>query len=185
MVATTGFNLPPDFARVEAGSRVADTTEVQVLIDLDNLFSPTERNPLLDESLAVAFAKKQAEEAEAKRIAEEKRKALQRANSTVTSGSQWGTATKLYYDAKLGFNCVSYVKAKTGIYRTMGWGGRAAIQGATPQVGAVGVLRGYPHAVYIIAINESQITFTESNYISGWVTQRTLSSSYFLGFIYR
>ena len=133
---------------------------------------------VIDPQLAVEFEKK-----ETARIAAEKKRLAQQRVLTVTSGTQYGTVKLLYRDT-LYWNCVSFVKAQTGIYRSLGNGARAGIQGYTPQVGAIGAVIGRVHAVYITAINGDQVTFTESNYVRGWITQRTLPTSYFLGFVY-
>jgi hypothetical protein len=107
------------------------------------------------------------------------------ANLTVnlTSGSRYGTAIRVARDTQY-FNCVSYVKAQTGIYRTLGNGARFAIQGNDPRVGAIGSMRGTPHAVYITAVSGDMVTFTEANYERGWITQRTAPKSMFIGYVY-
>jgi len=81
-------------------------------------------------------------------------------------------------------NCVEFVKQETGIDRTLGNGARNAIQGTTPQVGAIGVLRGRPHAVIVLAIAGDEITIKESNYIKNKITKRILPLTDFLGFVY-
>lgn len=92
-----------------------------------------------------------------------------------------GDVEQLYADNTN--NCVLYAKSQTGIYRTMGNGGRAAVQGTEPKVGSIGVLKGIPHAVVVESIGE-MITFRESNFRKGWITRRTLPISSFIGFIY-
>lgn len=103
-------------------------------------------------------------------------------NSTV-SGDRYGNAVIVSKDTQY-FNCVSYVKAKTGIYRSLGNGARSAIQGKEPRVGSIGAMRGRAHAVYVTAVNGEMVTFTESNYMRGYITQRTAPVSMFLGFAY-
>lgn len=98
------------------------------------------------------------------------------------SGDAYGTAIRLYRDNTN--NCVAWIKKQTGIYRTLGNGARAGIQGQEPRVGAVGSVKGAVHAVLVVAVNGNQITIHESNYVRGWITQRTLPLSMFLGFIY-
>lgn len=81
-------------------------------------------------------------------------------------------------------NCVEYAKSMTGISRTMGVGGRQAIQGTEPQVGAIGSLIGPAHAVVVEKVDGELVTFTESNFTKGFITRRTLPLSSFIGFIY-
>jgi hypothetical protein len=92
-----------------------------------------------------------------------------------------GDVEQLYADNTN--NCVQYAKSQTGIFRTMGNGGRAAVQGTEPKVGSIGVLKGTPHAVVVESVGE-MITFRESNFRKGWITRRTLPSSSFIGYIY-
>lgn len=80
-------------------------------------------------------------------------------------------------------NCVFFAKAETGIYRTMGAGGRLAINSQEPQVGKIGSLKGFAHAVVIEKVEGDMITFRESNYRKNLITRRTLPRSQFLGFI--
>ena len=80
-------------------------------------------------------------------------------------------------------NCVQFSKQQSGINRVMGAGGRSAIQTQEPKVGAIGVLAGTPHAVYIEKIDGDKITFRESNYRRNFITRRTLPRQAFLGFI--
>lgn len=81
-------------------------------------------------------------------------------------------------------NCVEFAKRMTGITRTMGAGGRLAIQDKVPEVGAIGSLNGTAHAVVVKEVDGEMITFTESNQIKGFITQRTLPLSSFIGFIH-
>lgn len=85
--------------------------------------------------------------------------------------SRWGT-------------CVPWAKAQTGIDHSIGWGARDGIQGKEPRINAIGALNGSVHAVVVTAINGNQITFKESGFKTGWITQRTLPLSSFRGFIY-
>ena len=81
-------------------------------------------------------------------------------------------------------NCVKFAKAKTGIIRPIGAGGRAGINSYEARVGEIGVEKGKtPHAVYIEKIEGEKITILESNYYRGWITRRVLVRSDFLGFI--
>lgn len=129
------------------------------------------------------YQKKQEEE----RLAVLAKKKATRANLTVnltpTSGTQYGNAVIIGVDTKY-LNCVSYTKAMTGINRSIGNGGRSGIQGSEPRVGSIGVMTGSAHAVYVTSVNGNSITFTESNYSRGFITQRTAPRSMFLGFIY-
>lgn len=197
---TSNFGLPSNFATVEPELVAFDTTEIH--LSVENLFGEVSyRTPVIvidkerrrqAQEKEAARVKEEARIAEEKRLAEVKRIARQRANLTVNttvSGSRYGTPTKLYRDTIFGWQgCVPYVKAKTGIYRTLGNGARDGIQGYVPQVGAIGAVVGQVHAVYVTAVSGDQITFSEAGYLyddgSWWVTQRTLSSSYFIGFIY-
>lgn len=81
-------------------------------------------------------------------------------------------------------NCVSYSKQQTGIDRPLGNGARKSIQGHAPKIGAIGSLKGAVHAVVVTAINGNMITFTESNLVKNYITQRTLPLSQFIGFVY-
>lgn len=105
-----------------------------------------------------------------------------RAISTVTSGTRYGTAKLVYADNTN--NCVTWVKNQTGIYRTLGNGARYAVQGTEPRVGAIGAVKGRPHAVLVKSIDGNMITIWESNYTRGWITERVLPLSLFIGFIY-
>lgn len=175
--------LKPTYPPASAGEPI---TEIH--LSVENLFSPVGQSESIKTPIIVIDEerRRQAQEAEAKKIAEERAKQATARKLTVnssTSGSQYGTAKLLYRDT-LYWNCVSFVKAKTGIYRTLGNGARGAIQGYEPQVGAIGAVVGRVHAVYIIAVNGDQVTFIESNYVRGWITERTLSTKYFLGYVY-
>lgn len=134
----------------------------------------------LDPQLAVEFEKK--EKARKLAIA---RKAAQQRILTVTSGTQYGTVTLLYVDyrSKWG-SCVPFAKEQTGIYRTIGNGARAGIQGYEPRVGAIAAIKGVIHAGVVTAINGDYVTFKESGYKKGWITQRSLHKSWFIGYIY-
>ena len=94
----------------------------------------------------------------------------------------YGDVEVLYPDSTN--NCVAWAKSQTGINRTMGAGGRSAIQGQEPKVGAIGVLSGVPHAVVVESIDGEYIAFRESNYRKGQITRRILTKSNFLGYIY-
>jgi surface antigen len=113
------------------------------------------------------------------------KKASPQANShgkTTMSGSEFGDVVYLYADRTN--NCVQFAKDQTGINHPMGSGGRSSIQGHDPRVGAIGSLKGAPHAVVVTAIHGDQITIKESNYRRNAITQRTLPKSMFLGYIY-
>jgi len=92
-----------------------------------------------------------------------------------------GEVERVYWDTTN--NCVQFAKAQTGINRTIGAGGRSGINTSQPQLGAIGVEKQKPHAVYIEKIEGDQITIIESNYIKNWITRRVLSRSDFIGFI--
>lgn len=81
-------------------------------------------------------------------------------------------------------NCVEFAKQETGIYRTMGAGGRLAINSHEYKDGIIGSLVGSPHAVVTESKNNGLITFRESNYEEDWITRRTLPESQFIGFIH-
>ena len=81
-------------------------------------------------------------------------------------------------------NCVLFAKQQTGISRMLGYGGKRAIQGETPKVGAIGVVNRGRHAVVVKEITGNYITVEESNVVKGWITRRVLPKNNFLGFIY-
>jgi hypothetical protein len=81
-------------------------------------------------------------------------------------------------------NCVMYARRVTGINRPLGYGGKRAIQGETPKVGAIGVVNRGRHAVVVKEITGNYITVEESNVVKGWITRRVLPKNNFLGFIY-
>lgn len=134
----------------------------------------------IGESINDKIIKEQLEKERQETLAREK----ERQNKILTeSYTGHGTAIKLY-ESNLN-NCVEFVKQKTGITHKLGSGGRGYIQGQEPKIGSIGVEAGkYPHAVLIVNIDNDKIIINESNYEEGWVTQRTLSRSDFLGFIY-
>lgn len=80
--------------------------------------------------------------------------------------------------------CVIYAKRNTGINRSIGYAGSAQTQGQTPQVGSIGIMRFWGHAVVVEAINGDKITITESNWVKGKIDRRVLSLSELRGFIY-
>jgi hypothetical protein len=90
-------------------------------------------------------------------------------------------AIRLYQDSTN--NCVRFALRQAGISRSVGAGGRYGINSQEPKVGAVGVEKEIIHAVYITKVEGDMITFSESNYQRGWITQRTLPRSAFIGFI--
>ena len=105
------------------------------------------------------------------------------ATEQISSYTGRGEAKKLYKD-EIYWNCVEFAKAKTGITRTIGSGGRAGINSQEAKVGEIGVEQGrVPHAVVVVAINGDDIVINESNYIKNYITQRVLHRSDFLGFI--
>lgn len=81
-------------------------------------------------------------------------------------------------------NCVMYARRVTGINRPLGYGGKRAIQGETPKVGAIGVVNQGRHAVVVKQVLDSYIVIEESNVVRGWITRRVLPKNNFLGFIY-
>jgi len=92
-----------------------------------------------------------------------------------------GEAKKLYQDNTN--NCAQWAKRQAGITKSIGAGGRGGINTQNPREGIVGAERGIIHAVYITKVDGDQITFQESNFIRGWITERTLPRSSFIGFI--
>ena len=108
------------------------------------------------------------------------------ANASQHGSSYSGTGTQVEIVAKdtQYFNCVSFAKAKSGITKSIGAGGRSGVNSQTPQVGAIGVEAGkIPHAAYIEKVEGEKIVVLESNYLKGWITRRILTRSDFLGFI--
>jgi hypothetical protein len=89
--------------------------------------------------------------------------------------------TKLYADTTN--NCVKFALAQAKISKSVGYGGRNGINSYEPKVGSVGVEKSIRHAVYITKVEGEMITFSESNYVKNYITQRTLPKSSFLGFI--
>lgn len=81
--------------------------------------------------------------------------------------------------------CVVYAKRMSGISRPIGYAGSARADGANVQVGAIGLMKGWGHAVYIEAVNGNQVTVSESNWIKGKIIRRTLALSDFRGYIYK
>jgi len=133
------------------------------------------------------------ERIENERIATEQNRRAERqaqpARTTTKSGTRRQTVfagaggiTYLYRDSTN--NCVTYAVNRLGIHRAIGDGGRAGIQGYKPRVGSIGVLRGYVHAVYVENISGEMITFSESNFVEGWITRRSLPANQFMGYIY-
>ena len=92
-----------------------------------------------------------------------------------------GDVTILYADNTN--NCVAFSKRETGITKTMGAGGRLAINSQEPKVGFIGSLIGTPHAVVIEKVDGELVTFKESNYKKNFITRRTLPKSQFIGYI--
>jgi hypothetical protein len=88
---------------------------------------------------------------------------------------------RLYEDSTN--NCVQFAKTQTGINRPLGNGGRAGVNSYSPRIGAIGVLKGSPHAVVVESIDGEMVTFRESNYFKNWITRRSLPLSSFLGYI--
>lgn len=115
------------------------------------------------------------------------RERLSKTNQTISYTGQ-GTAKKIEKD-EVYKNCVEYAKAKTGINRTIGYGGRSGINAYEPRVGAIGAENGkVPHAVVVMSVEGENITVWESNYLvdkdgTHWITERTLKRADFLGFI--
>lgn len=105
-----------------------------------------------------------------------------------TSYTGKGMAKKIEKD-EIYKNCVEYAKAKTGISRTIGNGGRKGINTQEPVIGSIGVEAGrVPHAVVVMSVEGENITFLEANYLvdkdgTHWITERTLKRADFLGFI--
>lgn len=98
------------------------------------------------------------------------------------SAEGYGEAEKLYQDSTN--NCVQWAKKQTGkTYLSIGAGGRSGINSFEPKEGAIGVEKGRVHAVVVVAIDGDKITVNESNFYRGWITERVLNRSQFIGFI--
>ena len=135
--------------------------------------------PSVKHSFVLGDSVAQAEEKEIQRQQELATNASKRGSSYTGTGSQVELVEPDQYR-----NCVKFAKAKTGIIRPIGAGGRAGINSYEARVGEIGVEKGKtPHAVYIEKIEGEKITILESNYYRGWITRRVLVRSDFLGFI--
>lgn len=142
----------------------------------DNLFALQVPEPIIDESVAIAFAKKQAEEAEAKRIAEEKRKAAQAAKLTVKTAFPAGW-------------CTSYAASRFPVTwrgNAGSWGANARAQGYVvdrrPEAGALVTTWensrncwGCGHVAYIDKVENGVMYISEMNFVAfGVVSYRSL-----------
>ena len=80
------------------------------------------------------------------------------------------------------YSCISYAKAVLGHSQGEFWGNAKDIKPTSdsPSIGAVVLLKEGKsgHAGVVINFTEEEITITESNYIPGKVTQRTLKRNY-------
>jgi hypothetical protein len=112
---------------------------------------------------------------------EQERELKRRAEIKESPGFSTGDAKRLYPDNTN--NCTVWAKRQAGIGGVLGAGGRRAVNSQEPKVGAIGVEREIIHAVLITKIDGDMITFSESNFIKNWITERTLPRSEFLGFI--
>jgi len=115
------------------------------------------------------------------------RERLSTINQTISYTGK-GTPKKIEKDETFK-DCVAYAKAKTGISKRIGNGGRSGVNAYEPRVGAIGVEAGrVPHAVVVMSVDGENITFWEANYLvdkdgTHWITERTLTRADFLGFI--
>ena len=141
--------------------------EINAYIHLDRSANNTNNVFVLGDSLF----QKQEQERELKRQTELKE----------SPGFLTGDAKRLYPDDTN--NCTVWAKRQAGIGGVLGAGGRRAVNSQEPKVGAIGVEKGIIHAVVVTRIDGEMITFMESNFIRGWITERTLPRDKFIGFI--
>lgn len=66
----------------------------------------------------------------------------------------------------------------------MGYAGDIPSQGDYPLVGAGALWRDYGHIGYITAVNGDMVTVVDANWIKGKLTEHTLPTDKFRGFIY-
>lgn len=119
-------------------------------------------------------------EAEAERERERIRQ-INQSSQTLYKGSQSQSVRYVQRDYR---SCVPFAKAKTGIHRPIGWGGRAGIQGQEAKVGAIAVERFRIHVGVVEAIEGDYLHIIETNYRRGWQTRRVLHKSEVRGYIY-
>lgn len=81
--------------------------------------------------------------------------------------------------------CVAYSKRMSGITRSIGYAGTARADGTDVQVGAIGLMRDWGHAVYIEAVEGDTVTVSDSNWVKGSIIRRKLSTSEIRGYIYK
>jgi hypothetical protein len=81
--------------------------------------------------------------------------------------------------------CVAYAKRITGIKKTLGYGGRNAIEGTTPISGSIIVEKKYKHVLVAESVLETGLWGVESNFIKGHVTRRFIPYSDVIGYVYR
>jgi surface antigen len=80
--------------------------------------------------------------------------------------------------------CVGYAKRVTGINKTLGYAGNTRSEGDTPRVGAIALERSYGHAMAVQEIRPDGIVITESNFIRGKITRRTIPYWDVRGYVY-
>jgi hypothetical protein len=80
--------------------------------------------------------------------------------------------------------CVIYAKRVTGINKTLGYAGNTRPEGDTPKVGAIALERSYGHAMVVEAVNPNGIVITESNFVKGKITRRTIPYWDVKGYVY-
>ena len=78
--------------------------------------------------------------------------------------------------------CVVYARRITGNQKIRGWAGALRAEGSTAQVGAIALESG--HVSIVKEVNGNTVLVEESNFRSGYITQRSISVTSLLGFIY-
>ena len=81
--------------------------------------------------------------------------------------------------------CAIYAKRVAGINKTLGYAGNTRSEGDTPRVGAIALERSYGHAMVVQEIRPDGIVITESNFIRGKITRRTIPYWDVRGYVYR
>lgn len=80
--------------------------------------------------------------------------------------------------------CVIYAKRVTGINKTLGYAGNTRSEGQEPRVGAIALEQRYGHAMVVQEIRPDGIVITESNFIRGKITRRTIPYWDVRGYVY-
>lgn len=179
VILAVGAVPVPVKASVVKVENYADLPAPELNIQLDNLLAGNQPRVIEIVVTESEYNKKVAEEAK-------KKKEAQRANLTnnlALSGTRYGNHRLVYQDNT--DNCVGWWKSQTGIYRTVGNGGRAGINSEIPSVGAGAVLKGRPHMGLIKEVRANGVILWESNYIKGWIVEREIPYSMIMGYIVR